>query len=131
MSNILKLANPSLWYCEVTHLARGHGELVIKLMNKKIQDEYRELQFVHVNYFSGWTAWKGADFRFGTDVEYVKLIRQATERFQKLSDEEILETPPFDYNRLFICKTEYGDLIYFVADGGRILDTNRTVLTEF
>ncbi|MEQ9030811.1 MAG: hypothetical protein RLP44_19005, partial [Aggregatilineales bacterium] len=76
------------------------------------------------------TAWKGADFRIGTDQEFVELIRRIAPRYESVSEHDLLNTHPFDTTRLYICKTAQGDLIYINAMGGRTFDADNNTIVE-
>ena len=130
MSNIFRLSDPDSWYCGIIHLASGHGLLQIKLSNKTVTNEARQIEFAHAIYFSGWVTWRGADFRIGTDSEYIDVIRQGTPKYNHLSDQVLLNTHPYDYSRLFICKTVDNELIRIVANGGWIKNAEGKTLVQ-
>lgn len=125
MNNIFKLSKPDDWICKVIDLAPGHGFLTVELTNS---EETSKLRFSYVDYFSGWTAWKGADFRIGTENEYINTIHQVAPRYKLISQSDLLEMHPFDTSKLYICRTVNGDQIYIIAGAGMIVDSEENIL---
>ena len=131
MDNIFNLPNPNQWGCIVTQLAKGHGLLVIKLINKSNADGPVQLEFSNVDYFGGWTAWRGCNFRVGTNKELVNLVTTVAPRYKNSSEYELLKLSPFASNRLFICNTVEDDTIYIIANAGRTLNARGDTVIEY
>lgn len=129
-SNIFNLPNPGTWSCRILNLAPGHGLLTIKLTNRSVKTIVSQIEFVHVEYFAGWTVWKGANFRVGTESELVDLARRITPTYKMLSDQELLSLSPFVHNSLFICETVDDASIYIIANGGRTADAAGSTVVE-
>lgn len=125
--NIFEIKNPSEWHCEVTQLATGHGHLVIKL---SVHSVNLELRFHHVEYYAGWTQWKGTNFRIGTQDELIELVKQIHTKASYSSDKELLHKVGLKISNLFICETDSGGTIFIVADSGSLYDKDGNKLKE-
>jgi hypothetical protein len=130
MNNIFGLPDPDNWSCETQNLTKGHGLLTIRLSNQNVESHIKELHFQHVSYYSGWTAWKGANFRIAPQAEYLNFVRGSLPKFAAMSDEDLMKQGNMQYNRLFICETSEKGLIYVLADAGWTLDKDGKTLVE-
>ena len=118
--NVFQINNPSEAVCKLVGVADPHWTLAIQVYQPT--DNNLFLQFGHVAYFSGRTAWKGAEFRIAGRSEYHDFIKDFSEEMKK----------QLENYYLFVASTSDGMEINIIAahanrsDDGELIPYNLT-----
>lgn len=115
MSNLLKLPNPDEMNCQLLSYSRGHSEMYIAVY---IEGTVRYVFLDGVQYFSGPTHWQGANFRLGTDEEFMTIVR-SFHMLKRLENEH-----PNHRCVLYLISTQQGNDIQIIADRERLFLVN-------
>lgn len=86
--NILSLEDPETYGCSLKSYQHGHKELTFQVCKGVGEPELRVV-FSQVGYFSGPTAWLGANFTSDSDEAVIQFVRQFR-RFDFFADETIM-----------------------------------------
>ena len=129
--NVLGLENPELWNCAMKHLAKGHGLNRIILRKKGEYNNPLFLEFTHVEYYAGWTVWRGANLRVARNDEYLEKIRDIMPEYTETPQDELLKMSWFSTTDLFIFDTVNTGSIYVVANAWGLVDKDGKLMNDY
>lgn len=106
MTNLLKLQNPDEINCQLLSYSRGHSEMYIEVtIGGKIQYVFLN----GVRYFSGPTHWQGANFRLGTNEEFMAVAKSFA-YLQRMVNENLTH-----HYSLYLVDTQHEEDIQIIA----------------
>ena len=119
--NIFGIPSPEQWECHVHYFVIGHAEMLIWAQTPDAKSSM-QIKFFGVEYFSGLTRWKSADFRYGSSDECLRIL-ETVPRFTKPIAPEWLVL-----HRLYEIHTDTYS-IKIVAMGSEILHDDSPILS--
>jgi hypothetical protein len=115
--NIFNITDAEDCICKLVGVANPHWTLAISVINPSTPKDELFLRFPHAAFFSGRTAWKGANFRIATPDEFQKFAAEVSEEFLKKAEDYFL----------FIVQTSDNIQIQILASSGSRSDTDDLV----
>ena len=105
MNNLLNLSNPDEINCNLLSYSRGHSEMYIEV---SIEERVQYIFLDGVEYFAGPTHWQGANFRLGTDQEFMAVANS----FSYL---RVVNEHSNHHYVLYLISTQHGEDIQIIA----------------
>ena len=106
MNNLLNLSNPDEINCNLLSYSRGHSEMYIEVY---IEERVQYIFLDGVKYFAGPTHWQGANFRLGTDQEFMAVANS----FSYL--QRVVNEHQNHHCVLYLISTQHGEDIQIIA----------------